>query len=121
VGVGNGVDDTSVGVGTADEDEAVGVGVGELVGFTGQVVTVEVVGDGGAGGAGFDVSGVETGVAGAVWPASGVTPAGLDATPVTAGCEEVAHRVLDVGCGAVLGVFRDDVVVLPCPACALAG
>jgi hypothetical protein len=105
-----------VGAGTADEDEAVGVGVGELVGFTGQVVTVEVVGDGCVGGAGLDVTGVETG---AVRPASGVTPVGIGALPVTTGSEEAAHPVLDVGCGAAVGVFREDVVVLPCPACAL--
>jgi hypothetical protein len=90
--------------------------VGELVGFTGQVVTVEVVGDGCVGGAGLDVTGVETG---AVRPASGVTPVGIGALPVTTGREEAAHPVLDVGCGAAVGVFREDVVVLPCPACAL--
>ena len=101
-----------------EDDEVVGVGVGELVGFTGQVVMVEVVGDGCVGGAGLAVT-VETRVAGTVRPASGVTPVGIGVPLVTTGSKEAAHPALDVGCGAPVGVFRDDVVVLPCPACAL--
>ena len=122
MGVATGVDDTSVGVaaGDEDDDEAVGVGVGELVEgrVTGQVEMFVVVGGGCVGGAGVAVTG-ETRVAGAVLAASGVTPAGIGVPLVTTGSKEAAHPALDVGCGAAVGVFRDDVVVLPCPACAL--
>jgi hypothetical protein len=118
VGVATGVDDTSVGAAGGDDDETVGVGVGEVVGgFTGQVGTsVVAVGDGCVGGTGLAVA-VATGLAGAVCPGSGVTRVGL--APVTAGSEEATHLVLDVGCGAAVGAFPDEVVVLPGPACAL--
>jgi hypothetical protein len=120
VGVATGVDDTSVGAAGGVDDETVGVGVGELVGgFTGQVGTsVVAVGDGCVGGTGLAVA-VETGLAGAVCPASGVTWVGLGVAPATAGSEEATHLVLDVGYRAAVGAFPDEVVVLPCPACAL--
>jgi hypothetical protein len=39
--------------------------------------------------------------------------------PVTTGSKEATHPVLDVGCGAAVGAFPDEVFVLPGPACAL--
>jgi hypothetical protein len=62
--------------------------------------------------AGVAVTG-ETRVAGAVPAAYGVAPVGIGVPLVTTGGKEAAHRALDAGCGAAVGVFREEVVVLP--------